>query len=363
MIKSANYRKFNNRACFTLVFFMFFSFLHSQNLVDDSLNVDASFPGGETALTKFIKDNLIIPESCLNDGKTGIVYVRFTIDTIGTISDIYIDSNQTKCKNYELEARRIIQLMPKWNPGKIEGKPRKISYLLPIDFMFSEADIIEQMPDQKLKLIEPNWAGIEFGTNQLMNSSFNSTFNENPYWVNNVNKSWFFNYNFFEYKAPIFKQYLGITTGFGYSWRGISFADNYELTSNADTVYANFTTLELKRNKLTGHYLTLPLLLEFCTKKDTDKNFYISSGFIGSWRFSSYTFQKGKDVNGNNFAHYIYSNYNLNRFNLDLVVRVGYSYFGLFTSYQLNTLFQKDQTVAIHPFRIGLTINIDYFQE
>jgi hypothetical protein len=343
----------------TLFFCICFTTFFSQEFFNDSNTIDASFPGGETALKKFIKDNMIIPEVCLNEAKTGFVYVRFTVDTTGVIFDIHVDSNHTKCENYEIEATRIVRLMPTWIPGKINGKPVKISYLLPIDFGFTEADV----PEKTSKYFEPNWAGLELGITQLMNSSFESTFSGNRYWENVAEKSWFFNYNFFEYKLPIYKQYFGITTGMGYSWRGISFLSNYELITNSDTIYANITTLDLRRNKLTAHYLTLPLLLEFSTKKDTENNFYISSGIIGSWKFSSYSFQKGKDLNGNNFSLYKYSNYNLRNFNLDWVVRVGYSYVGLFTSYQINSLFRKDKTVPIYPFRIGMTINMDYFQE
>jgi hypothetical protein len=343
----------------SLLFIVFVFRIFSQELTNISTTNDAEFPGGEIALNKFIKDNMIIPESCLNEGKTGFVYVRFTVDTTGQISDIFIDSNQTNCKDYGMEAKRIVQLMPLWIPGKINGEPVKISYLLPVDFGFSEADV----PEKTSKYVEPNWAGFELGITQLMNSSFESTFNENRYWENVVEKSWFLNYNFLEYKLPIYKQYLGITTGMGYSWQGVSFLSKFELMANSDTVYANSTALDLKRNKLTAHYLTLPLLLEFCSKRDTYKNFYFSSGVIGSWKFSSYSFQKGKDLSGNSFAHYVYSNYNLRNLNLDFVVRIGYSYLGVFTSYQLSSLFRKDKTVPIHPLRIGLTINMDYFKE
>lgn len=344
---------------FILLFSLSIARVFSQEFTNDSTTSDASFPGGEIALNKFIKDNMIIPQLCLNEGKSGFVYVRFTVDTTGVIYNIQVDSNQTKCKEYDIEAKRIVQLMPAWNPGRINGEPVKISYLLPIDFGFTEADV----PEKTTKYKEPNWAGIELGITQLMNTSFEPTFTENRYWENIVEKSWFFNYNFLEYKLPIYKQYLGLTTGMGYSWRGISFLSNYELTVNSDTVYANTTTLDLRRNKLTTHNLTLPLLLEFCTKRNTDNNFYISSGVIGSWKFSSYTFQKGKDFNGNKFSHYTYSNYNLRNFSLDWVVRIGYSYVGLFASYQVNSLFRKDKTISIHPFKIGITINMDYFQE
>lgn len=345
--------------CLAVIFLLTFMACYSQEFENDSLNFDASFPGGELALTNFIKDNMIIPEPCLNEGKSGFVYVRFTIDTLGNLKDIVIDSNDTKCIDYELEAKRLVQLMPKWIPGKVNGKPVKISYLLPLDFMFTAADV----PEQKTKYFEPNWAGIELGITQLVNSSFAPTFNENRYWENIVEKSWVFNYNFLEYKVPIIKQFLGLTSGLGYSWRGISFTNNYQLTANADTVYAVPGTMDLSRNKLTAHYFTLPLILEFCTERNTEKNFYLATGFIGSWRFSGYSFQRGTDLNGNKFSHYTYSNYNLSRFNFDFAVRLGYSYFGLFANYQINSLFQKDKTVPVHPFRLGLTINMDYFQE
>lgn len=345
---------------FCLGFFLLLSSrVNSQELENDSLNIDASFPGGQQALTNFIKDNMIIPQTCLNEGKSGFVFVRFTIDTLGNLSNIVIDSNDTKCIDYELEARRIVQLMPQWIPGKVNGKPVKISYLLPLDFMFTPADI----PEEKTKYFEPNWAGIELGITQLFNSSFSPSFNNNRYWENIVEKSWIFNYNFLEYKVPLIKQFLGLSTGLGYSWRGISFTNNYELTSNADTVYALSSSKNLGRNKLTAHYLSLPLILEFCTERNTEKNFYLATGIIGSWRFSSYSYQKGKDLNGNKFSHYIYSNYNLSRFTLDATIRLGYSYLGIFANYQLNSLFQKDKTVPVHPFRLGLTVNMDYFQE
>jgi hypothetical protein len=342
-----------------IIFIFFSSALYSQEFENDSLNFDASFPGGERALSNFIKDNMIIPESCLNEGKSGFVFVRFTIDTLGNLRDIVIDSNDTKCIDYELEAKRLVQLMPKWIPGKVNGKPVKISYLLPLDFMFTPADV----PEQKTKYFEPNWAGIEFGITQLVNSSFAPTFNDNRYWENIVERSWVFNYNFLEYKVPLIKQFLGLTAGLGYSWRGIGFTNIYQLTANSDTVFAISTPVELSRNKLTAHHLTLPLILEFCTQRNTEKNFYFATGIIGSWRFSGYSYQKGNDLNGNKFSHYTYSNYNLSRFTLDLALRLGYSYFGIFANYQLNTLFQKDKTVAVHPFRLGLTINMDYFQE
>lgn len=342
-----------------LIAFIYCGLSFGQTEIKDSTSKDASFPGGESALAKFIKDNLIIPNDCTENPEDGIVYVRFLVEKDGKVSTIEIDSTEAICKSYVTEAIRLVRLMPTWEPGIINGDTVTIFYTLPIYFANTELSEVEESKTPN----EPNWVGFEFGINQFMNSDFNSSFSQNKYWENQTDRSWNFNYNFFEYKVPIYKQFLGLTTGLGYSAKGFSFRNNYQLSHSSDTIFAIEMPTEFKRNKLTCHYLTLPLLIEFATKKDTYKNFYISAGIIGYWKFSSYTFQKGTEPNGDNFSHYTYSNFNLNRLSLEGTIRFGYSYVGVFAGYQLTPFFQKNKTVPVFPFRVGLSINVDYYQE
>ena len=68
---------------------------------------------------------------------------------------------------------------------------------------------------------EAHWAGMDIGSTILLNADFGTDFSDgtwldNPWWENDIANSTTFSFNMFEYKLPIFKQYLGLTTGFGY---------------------------------------------------------------------------------------------------------------------------------------------------
>lgn len=341
-------------------FFAFFLSLSMSVYFAQEGNVDASFPGGEKALNQFLSDNLDFPDICLDMQAGGKVYMKFIVEKDGSITNVELEANKTDCDAFVDEAKRVIGLMPKWIPGTVGGDTTKIQCRLPINFVNPEAALDEE--EETDKLFEPNWAGVELGLIQLINASGGTTFDQHQYWENKMGKSWNFNYNLAEYKFPLFKQYLGIATGIGYSLKGIGLNTTYQLVHSPDSVYAIDGLSNLKTNKLTSHYINIPLLLEFATKKDTKNNFYVSAGVIGYWRFSSYLVQKGTDFNGDNFTHFTYSNYNLSRFNLEGTVRAGYSYVGLFAGYQLTSLFKKNETVGVYPFRIGLSINVDYFQ-
>ena len=172
-----------------------------------------------------------------------------------------------------------------------------------------------------------------------------------------------FNFNFLEYKLPIFRQYLGLTTGLGAGISSLGFRDNYSIIHTKDTIYAEISTAgKFRNNTLTSYTLTLPLLLEFSTKAQKNKSIYFSAGVIGSYRFSSVTYQAGKDDQGDRYRNYLYSRFNMRNFLLDGTVRAGWHAFGLFASYSLTPLFQKQATMAVYPLKFGVTFNIDYLK-
>ncbi|HOJ37167.1 MAG TPA: energy transducer TonB [Ignavibacteriales bacterium] len=91
-----------------------------------------SFPGGDDELVNFLSKNLKYPELAKRAGITGKVIVDFVIDIDGKISDIKV----VKGIGYgcDEEAIRVIKLMPKWIPAKIDGKPIRFKLSLPILF-------------------------------------------------------------------------------------------------------------------------------------------------------------------------------------------------------------------------------------
>ncbi len=91
------------------------------------------FPGGNEALTKYLATSVKYPVIAQENGIQGRVYVSFVVSSKGTVEQVKIargvDSNLDK------EAMRVVMNMPIWKPGKQRGKPVKVSYTVPINFV------------------------------------------------------------------------------------------------------------------------------------------------------------------------------------------------------------------------------------
>lgn len=82
-------------------------------------------------MAEHIKNTFKYPESALEMGVHGKVYVLFKIDTKGNIANIRT-RGPDKC--LEEEAHRIVSSIPKMVPGKQRGVPVNVPYSLPITF-------------------------------------------------------------------------------------------------------------------------------------------------------------------------------------------------------------------------------------
>jgi len=73
------------------------------------------------------------PESDLDRGNEGKVYVKFRINEFGEVDQIEYRGQGTT-KTLDEEAYRIISKLPQMKPGKIAGKPIRVTYTIPITF-------------------------------------------------------------------------------------------------------------------------------------------------------------------------------------------------------------------------------------
>jgi len=96
-----------------------------------------TFPGGEKEMIRFIQSNTVYPVSAKEDGRSGTVYMNFVIDTDGNISDVKILKGVKNAASLEHEAARVIKMMPKWTPGRQNGRKVPVSYNLPYTFTLS----------------------------------------------------------------------------------------------------------------------------------------------------------------------------------------------------------------------------------
>jgi BlaR1 peptidase M56/Gram-negative bacterial TonB protein C-terminal len=116
------------------------------------------FIGGQKAMFKWLGDSIRYPVEARRLKVEGTVYVGFVVEKNGSITNVKIKRNvpesvvdtvkvfgvdgavtgskivkrqDQSCAN---EAIRVIKAMPKWKPGKQQGKPVRVAYTLPIKF-------------------------------------------------------------------------------------------------------------------------------------------------------------------------------------------------------------------------------------
>lgn len=90
------------------------------------------FNEGEEEMYKFISTNLNYPILAKENGIEGKVIVRFVVEKNGSLSNIEILKKVGW--GCDEEAMKLIKKMPNWIPGKMNGKPVRTYYTLPIVF-------------------------------------------------------------------------------------------------------------------------------------------------------------------------------------------------------------------------------------
>jgi periplasmic protein TonB len=88
------------------------------------------FPGGVEAMTNFIYDNLRYPAG--ESDISGKIHISFIVTSVGGIADVKIVKGLSPGLNGE--AVRVVASMPKWTPGKQNGKPVAVKICIPIEF-------------------------------------------------------------------------------------------------------------------------------------------------------------------------------------------------------------------------------------
>ena len=90
----------------------------SGKIVYNKVEVVPSYTGGDKAMSKYLKDNLKYPQTALDNGVEGTVYVEFVVAKNGKVREVVVadavgeDVDQT----LKDEAARVVASMPAWFP-------------------------------------------------------------------------------------------------------------------------------------------------------------------------------------------------------------------------------------------------------
>ena len=91
------------------------------------------FPGGEAALMKYLQSHIIYPPMAAENDVEGTVIVQFLVDkTTGKVSEVKVARSVDKY--LDREATRIVKSLRNFTPGRHNGEPVDVWYVLPITF-------------------------------------------------------------------------------------------------------------------------------------------------------------------------------------------------------------------------------------
>jgi periplasmic protein TonB len=95
------------------------------------------FPGGEVALLQFVADNIVYPSEALENTVEGKIIIRFVVAPTGYVEEIEVlksTGTATDLTLLENEAKRVINILPRWRPGKQDGIAVPVYYTVPVIF-------------------------------------------------------------------------------------------------------------------------------------------------------------------------------------------------------------------------------------
>lgn len=95
-------------------------------------NAGPAYPGGKNAVKEFINKNLKYPDEAGKIGLSGIVEVKFMIDSEGKVGNIEVIKGISP--GCDAEAIRLTGMLDDWTPGMRQGKPVNTFVCLLIEF-------------------------------------------------------------------------------------------------------------------------------------------------------------------------------------------------------------------------------------
>lgn len=116
-----------------------------------------SFPGGDAELLKYIATNIKYPKESQDNGEQGRVICSFIVGRDGSVNNPEVLRGVTPLLNEE--AVRVINTMPRWNPGMQRGNAVAVKYTVPITFRLKSP--VEEAKEETLTVVDvmPQYPG------------------------------------------------------------------------------------------------------------------------------------------------------------------------------------------------------------
>jgi len=100
--------------------------------IHDKFDERPEFPGGPEAMQKYLEDKISQPAVMRGICSGRKLVVGFVVEKDGSLSQIDIVKSIEGCPDFDFEVLKTVKNMPKWNPGKINGRWVRCYYKMPV---------------------------------------------------------------------------------------------------------------------------------------------------------------------------------------------------------------------------------------
>lgn len=101
-------------------------------IFDFGIEQQPEYPGGAAAMNEFLQSNIQYPEIARRAGIEGKVFVQFVVDPKGDISQVTVVRGIGG--GCDEEAKRVVNAMPHWRPGRQNGRAVSVRYTIQVTF-------------------------------------------------------------------------------------------------------------------------------------------------------------------------------------------------------------------------------------
>jgi hypothetical protein len=152
---------------------------------------------------------------------------------------------------------------------------------------------------------------------------------------------------------------LSVMSGLGIDWVNYKFSKEVtfrEINDGATEIPLDNSAINnfsyMKKSKLTGSHLEIPLMLKLRFNR-----FFVAAGVTGGLNIGSHTKVVFVDTNGKKQTYKDYD-IHLATFRYGYAMRAGFRSFSLFVNYYVSPLFPKDEGPQVYPFTMGLSLRL-----
>lgn len=97
-----------------------------------------TFPGGEAALMKYLREHINYPTVAMENNVQGNVIVQFVVTKTGKVGEVKVARSVDR--DLDKEAVRVCKSLPDFIPGRMNGQAVNVWYTLPVQFKLQNAN-------------------------------------------------------------------------------------------------------------------------------------------------------------------------------------------------------------------------------